>query len=173
MSYFPEESYEEDLEPLEQEETEFDKEYADPRRLCPRGGCIFCCGPRDDSGSYTVGDMIREMEEERKNPALAELRRNRQVWDYPQLPVNYREYLQGEFWKHIRKRVIRMAEANFEGCFGCSIPLQKCWKVYGHGFHVHHVTYARLGNEHPDDLVALCPSCHAKEHGLPEPTRRA
>ena len=31
--------------------------------------------------------------------------------------------------------------------------------------HVHHLTYKRLGNEHPDDLITLCHSCHAKRHG--------
>jgi 5-methylcytosine-specific restriction endonuclease McrA len=150
-----------------------DKMYPDRRDLCPRGGCIFCSGPRDNEGSRTIADVIREMESERNSPACAEAKRNRQVWFYSQPPVNYQEYLQTEFWKHIRGRVIRLAEADAEGCFNCSIALKKCWKVYGHGFQVHHLTYARLGNEHPDDLVALCPGCHAKEHGLPEPRRKA
>ena len=31
---------------------------------------------------------------------------------------------------------------------------------------VHHLTYERLGHEHPEDLIVLCPACHAAEHGL-------
>lgn len=30
---------------------------------------------------------------------------------------------------------------------------------------VHHLTYDRIGNEHPDDLIVLCPQCHRKAHG--------
>ena len=31
---------------------------------------------------------------------------------------------------------------------------------------VHHLSYARLGRELPDDLIVLCPACHAIAHGL-------
>jgi hypothetical protein len=31
--------------------------------------------------------------------------------------------------------------------------------------HVHHKTYANLGNEEPEDLEILCKDCHAEEHG--------
>ena len=31
---------------------------------------------------------------------------------------------------------------------------------------VHHLTYERVGHEHPDDLIVLCPACHAAAHGL-------
>ncbi len=30
---------------------------------------------------------------------------------------------------------------------------------------VHHRTYARLGHEHPSDLVVLCGPCHRRHHG--------
>jgi 5-methylcytosine-specific restriction endonuclease McrA len=30
---------------------------------------------------------------------------------------------------------------------------------------VHHRTYARLGREHPSDLVVLCSRCHRRHHG--------
>jgi hypothetical protein len=31
-------------------------------------------------------------------------------------------------------------------------------------FNVHHLTYERLGEEHPDDLLLLCSPCHNLEH---------
>jgi 5-methylcytosine-specific restriction endonuclease McrA len=31
---------------------------------------------------------------------------------------------------------------------------------------VHHRTYARLGREHPLDLIVLCRRCHARYHGV-------
>jgi 5-methylcytosine-specific restriction endonuclease McrA len=31
---------------------------------------------------------------------------------------------------------------------------------------VHHVTYDRLGNERPEDLVALCRACHNARHKI-------
>jgi 5-methylcytosine-specific restriction endonuclease McrA len=117
--------------------------------------------------------MMQEMEDARTNPAKVEEKRNREVWPYPQLPVKYEEYLESDFWRHIRKRVIRLADCDGEGCGKCSISQHECRERYGKGYQVHHKTYTRLGNEHPDDLVALCPACHAKEHGLPEPARKS
>jgi hypothetical protein len=32
--------------------------------------------------------------------------------------------------------------------------------------HVHHLTYKRLGNERPEDLVTLCELCHSDQHKL-------
>lgn len=31
--------------------------------------------------------------------------------------------------------------------------------------HVHHKTYARMGNEKPEDLQVVCASCHSEIHG--------
>lgn len=33
-----------------------------------------------------------------------------------------------------------------------------------HKLHVHHLTYARVGNEEPGDLRVLCFQCHQKAH---------
>ena len=33
-----------------------------------------------------------------------------------------------------------------------------------HKLHVHHLTYARVGNEEPGDLRVLCLQCHQKAH---------
>lgn len=48
----------------------------------------------------------------------------------------------------------------------CGGKCQLCKKPVGIKFHVHHLTYDRYGgNEEPDDLLLLCPRCHAIEHG--------
>lgn len=36
---------------------------------------------------------------------------------------------------------------------------------YDRALDVHHRTYARWGEESPDDLISLCHPCHQKEHG--------
>lgn len=35
----------------------------------------------------------------------------------------------------------------------------------GKGSHVHHKTYARIGNEYDEDLELLCMFCHDRKHG--------
>lgn len=64
----------------------------------------------------------------------------------------YREYLQTEWWKRIKKAAIRRAN------FAC----QRCHKRAP--LDVHHKTYDRLGTEHDQDLEALCRDCHNIEH---------
>ena len=32
---------------------------------------------------------------------------------------------------------------------------------------VHHLSYARLGHEHDEDLYVVCRSCHSDLHGYP------
>ena len=40
----------------------------------------------------------------------------------------------------------------------------RCGRYQRHGLHAHHLTYANLGAEEPSDIVALCGSCHRREH---------
>lgn len=72
----------------------------------------------------------------------------------PQL-INYAEYLQSDGWKERRQRKLEQAGHRCQRCESRS------------RLHVHHLTYQRLGKEHPDDLMVLCHRCHAAEHGKP------
>lgn len=65
--------------------------------------------------------------------------------------TEYQDYLQGDHWKRVRNR--------FKGCkcLGCAT----C-----EGITLHHVNYARLGNELDADLRPLCWSCHQEVHRL-------
>ncbi|KKK81746.1 hypothetical protein LCGC14_2810350 [marine sediment metagenome] len=43
---------------------------------------------------------------------------------------------------------------------------RKCCEVCGRGnrLHVHHLTYERIGQERPSDLIVLCEDCHEGHH---------
>ena len=67
--------------------------------------------------------------------------------------MGYRAYLQTPEWKEKRRIAIDAAEHRCNRC-----------DYRGSSLHAHHLTYERLGNEHPDDLEVLCRMCHAREH---------
>lgn len=64
----------------------------------------------------------------------------------------YEAYLQSEAWAIRRQACMD----RFGG--QCALCENKAW-------HAHHRTYDRVGHEHPNDLTALCGSCHEKFHG--------
>lgn len=70
----------------------------------------------------------------------------------------YREYLLTPEWEATRKRALKRAEYRCQLC-------SKAGRL-----HVHHRTYERRGWENNEDLIVLCPHCHAKFHDkLPQP----
>lgn len=66
--------------------------------------------------------------------------------------VNYKKYITSNKWISLR-RIIK--EYNYYNCQLCGHP---------NSLEVHHMTYARLGHEHPDDLITLCRDCHQLAH---------
>lgn len=67
----------------------------------------------------------------------------------------YRIFLESPYWKTVRMMVFKR-----DG--------EKCRKCGGEEMlQCHHLTYAHHGLEHRhlEDMVTLCRSCHAKEHG--------
>ncbi len=60
----------------------------------------------------------------------------------------YLQYLASEDWQRKRKAVLRRAGYRCERCRKAK-PLD-----------IHHLTYARFGNEDLEDLRALCRDCH-------------
>lgn len=71
-----------------------------------------------------------------------------------QLPakVAYARYLQSPEWRKRRERALKRSD------YKC----QDCGAVYG--LSVHHLTYARVGDEREEDLIVLCKGCHRKRH---------
>jgi hypothetical protein len=71
---------------------------------------------------------------------------------YKQPKVRYLTYLRSPQWQQVRRAHLEYAD------YWCKI----CKKE--RAFQVHHWTYARLGNEHPMDLSAVCVTCHHRIH---------
>lgn len=82
---------------------------------------------------------------------LAHVAESLRVASLRQLP--YEEYLKSQHWQETRQRAIEAAAAVCGYCFRRNIQL-----------HVHHLTYERLGEERPDDLLVLCADCHERMH---------
>jgi AAA domain len=70
----------------------------------------------------------------------------------PMSPAEYDAYRRTEHWAKVRLRALDAAGGVCQDC-GQAAPVD-----------VHHRTYERLWEEAPGDLVALCPSCHARRH---------
>lgn len=68
--------------------------------------------------------------------------------------MNYYDYLRTPAWEQVREDAL--ARARYR-CQTCNSP---------DDLHVHHRTYERLGKERPDDVVALCRTCHNAVHGI-------
>jgi 5-methylcytosine-specific restriction endonuclease McrA len=64
----------------------------------------------------------------------------------------YRRYLRSPSWQFRRQAALVKAAGRCRDC-GHAVPLE-----------VHHLTYTRVGREHPKDLRALCRACHTKRH---------
>lgn len=66
--------------------------------------------------------------------------------------MKYKEYLCTAEWWARRNRAVERAGGYCENCLSSRATC------------VHHLTYERVFNELPDDLIALCDSCHEGVH---------
>jgi len=85
----------------------------------------------------------------------------------PKIPARkklvYARYIKSGKWKNKAKKC--KEDANFT-CSDCGITQMDLHKrQLGQWLHAHHLTYKRLGDELPEDLLCLCPDCHNKRHG--------
>jgi 5-methylcytosine-specific restriction endonuclease McrA len=64
----------------------------------------------------------------------------------------YSWYLGSAFWRERREYILKRANHTCEKCG--KWPAKE----------VHHLTYLRVFNEFPSDLLALCRQCHAEIH---------
>lgn len=74
----------------------------------------------------------------------------------------YRSYLATPWWGFVHDRAVRRAHGDCEFC------------QQAEAREVHHTTYERVGQERPDDMVALCRRCHqhVTTNGLDKLSRR-
>lgn len=63
----------------------------------------------------------------------------------------YHQYLESYEWQALRQRVLER-DYYCRAC-GCNLSTE-----------VHHLTYARIYHERPEDLVGLCYYCHREVH---------
>lgn len=68
--------------------------------------------------------------------------------------TSYDNYLESSHWRNIR---LRVAKRENYVCQICGVKTKNL-------FHVHHLNYSRVGNEHSKDLAFLCVPCHNKHH---------
>lgn len=63
--------------------------------------------------------------------------------------VNYKKYLASPEWDKRRKQAYKDANYACQKCGAKNVTLE-----------AHHLTYANLGNETPEDLLVVCRNCH-------------
>jgi hypothetical protein len=66
---------------------------------------------------------------------------------------SYSHYLHSSHWQGFRVRYREFGRPQY------------CIKCGAKEFVLHHLSYKRMGREKLDDVIALCPDCHAWEHG--------
>lgn len=69
--------------------------------------------------------------------------------------VDYYTYIKSAHWKRFRYYLLK--KRGFR-CEKCGI-VRPAWC-----FHIHHLTYERLGHELQSDLMVLCAGCHQDTH---------
>jgi hypothetical protein len=80
----------------------------------------------------------------------------------PMTQEKYQTYLTSLHWKQFRKFIFRTRGSSCEEC-GVSNMWAKMF--YGQSNNVHHLSYANLGREHPEDVMVLCRRDHERRHG--------
>jgi hypothetical protein len=81
--------------------------------------------------------------------------------------AEYEEYLRSPTWRLRRADAIKRAGGKCEDC-RAEYRLRGAASGYmmWPAQEVHHLTYERVGNERPEDLVALCERHHLARHGV-------
>lgn len=70
--------------------------------------------------------------------------------------INYTDYIKSDTWKKSPQRLACIAAAKNK--------CQMCGATFG--LEVHHISYANLGSELPQQLVLLCILCHEHTHAM-------
>lgn len=82
--------------------------------------------------------------------------------DTGEIVHNYKDYLNTKHWEFLRIQI----------GVKCKRTCQSCSKVFEErNYHVHHITYKRIGQERLNDLILVCKECHRKLHSDTEFTR--
>jgi|WetSurMetagenome_2_1015567.scaffolds.fasta_scaffold491251_2 hypothetical protein len=80
--------------------------------------------------------------------------------------IDYHTYINSQAWKDKREEFFAAGGKHSKRCYICQKPRAS-------GFHVHHMTYRRLGNEALEDLVLMCETCHDSTHAFHEGLKKS
>jgi len=102
----------------------------------------------------SVGSFMRKARtrKQRRRILYEALMRLEGIDPNPKWTAQYRVYLKSEGWRKFAAKI----RADREKCERCGST---------QSLQVHHLTYYRLGREHPQDVQLLCKSCHEDVHG--------
>jgi 5-methylcytosine-specific restriction endonuclease McrA len=92
--------------------------------------------------------IVREELSRTHEQIVIEQKKANNSWNIEQW---YYGYLESGMWRRKREFIFKRSSGNCERCGR-------------QAFFVHHKTYERVGYELPEDLMAVCKSCHGKEH---------
>jgi 5-methylcytosine-specific restriction endonuclease McrA len=121
--------------------------------------CTICGGFRHLKKSECNPNELIQYDEsiaEKYSKACVEFYRNKRQQGDTEWRKKYDEYMESVDWKRRRAIILNRDGHTCQGC------LQRP------AVHVHHLTYARLGNELAFDLISICIECHDKVHGRQE-----
>lgn len=104
------------------------------------------CGEKREIENKIEREQYRQTAEQERIELQKEVDRLRS------LP--YKDYLQSEHWKFLRKEKLRKA------VWRCELCGEKGWS----NLNVHHKHYETVGEEKLTDLIVLCKNCHSKHH---------
>ncbi len=99
-----------------------------------------------------VPDHLRDVPFDASLPdftSRSEARRGRKQNPY----ISYAKYIKSAAWKAKRSMILCRSGGRCEKCGAKDRPI-----------HVHHLHYDTLRAEQPEDLLALCKSCHSNVH---------
>lgn len=74
--------------------------------------------------------------------------------------TEYRQYIASSEWQEKRKEILRGNGLEGSWCNRCLVPRWLAVIAYDQDLHIHHRSYANIGNERPEDLEILCRRCH-------------
>jgi len=84
---------------------------------------------------------------------------NREKQDWKE---RYNQYIKSEEWYNLKIDLLEKRGCKCEKCGKKRRPTS---------LHIHHLTYERLYDELPTDLMIMCAICHMKEHGKIKPKK--
>lgn len=95
-------------------------------------------------------------------------KRTKKIIEPPKAPFSIREYEASPYWRHKSQSILENTECRCALCGRARWKWQvrnKAWKRVLR-FCVHHISYANVPDERPEDFLVLCYTCHELCHSI-------